>query len=371
MTDAATAEANDFKEERLDIMISRLDQFDVVAFQETWLVLDNGRKARLVAAAKQAGYPYFVRSECRGRLNDGMLLILSRHPITDSKELTFSQGKGFDGMATKGVLWARIRLCDDPGCVLDLFTTHLQSGGGHDPTAAATGARGGDPEKYWARMSQLSELGAFVKRQMAISAGRTGGAQPVGLVTGDFNVNGRTAYDDGTPTTGTGPYGVMLAKMDLPSADGQWQLDDLLLRNSSSNSSSSSSSSGSKSRSELPVTSTKRGFPAGSSKILGFDAEYGETLDYLFWVSRQNRGAISAAAAAAAATAATPGTAPAAAPAVTSATTRSMQITVEPGSSRVDPMRVAGHPFVALSDHFAVLTTLLCQPQPQRRRQQR
>ena len=88
ITDASTASNNDFKDERLEMLIERLDEYDILLLQEIWMTNSAGRKERLVSAARKRGFGYWLRSACRGSFVDGMLLILSRHPLVDSGEHT-------------------------------------------------------------------------------------------------------------------------------------------------------------------------------------------------------------------------------------------------------------------------------------------
>ena len=189
--DKATAAENDFKDERLTLLIDeQLDRFDIILFQESWAPLDGGRKRRLMAAARAKGFSYFIRSSCRGKIVDAMLLIMSRYPITDAEEMSYKAGAGQDAMSSKGVLWARVRLVRGShneamraaasSCDIDLFNTHLQSGGGR----TGVGSGWWDPMRprtaeYHARYAQLSELGAFVRAKMGqVGAGmgvRAGG----------------------------------------------------------------------------------------------------------------------------------------------------------------------------------------------------
>jgi len=74
LTDASTAGENDFKDERLELLVEKLDNYDVVLLQETWITNSAGRKERLVAAARKRGFGFWVRSACRGDLIDAMLV---------------------------------------------------------------------------------------------------------------------------------------------------------------------------------------------------------------------------------------------------------------------------------------------------------
>jgi hypothetical protein len=223
--DKATAAENDFKDERLTLLIDeQLDRFDIILFQESWAPLDGGRKRRLMTAARAKGFSYFIRSSCRGKIVDAMLLIMSRYPITDAEEMSYVAGAGEDAMSSKGVLWARVRLVRGShneamraaasSCDIDLFNTHLQSGG------ARTGVGSGwwDPMRprtveYHARYEQLSELGAFVRAKMGqVGAGmgvRAGGN--ITLRAGDGRVRQRAKDKEAS----TRPPGVGLLMGDI------------------------------------------------------------------------------------------------------------------------------------------------------------
>ena len=70
---------NDWKNERLDLFIAtKLANYDILLLQEVWTPMNEGRKEKLMQAAQEQGFPYYVRSACLGKLTDAMLLILSR-----------------------------------------------------------------------------------------------------------------------------------------------------------------------------------------------------------------------------------------------------------------------------------------------------
>ena len=43
-------------------LVGRLSEFDLVLLQESWLILDLGRKKRLVDDAAALGFHYYVRA---------------------------------------------------------------------------------------------------------------------------------------------------------------------------------------------------------------------------------------------------------------------------------------------------------------------
>ena len=110
---------------------------------------------------------------------DAMLLILSRHPLVSTNEYTFSKAIGIDAYAAKGVLHARALLHGEEACAVDLYSTHLQAGGGDE------GSR--------VRSAQTIEVAKFIDAQR-----RGGGKILPAVVGGDFNINGRTSDQNGT-----------------------------------------------------------------------------------------------------------------------------------------------------------------------------
>lgn len=119
----------DFKDERLDLIISSvLPAYDVVCLQEIFTRF-NWRREKLIEAAKKLGYQYFSIPPDQPMkslyfVNSG-LLTLSKYPIADTSFLPFDHGSGVDRLAFKGILYSRLEI--DPGSFLNLFNVHLQS----------------------------------------------------------------------------------------------------------------------------------------------------------------------------------------------------------------------------------------------------
>ena len=152
LTDASTSGSNDFKEERLQLFIQRLDDYDVLLLQETWMVNSATRKERLVSAARSRGFRFWVRAACHGDAITAMLLILSRHPLTASDEHSYSARVGLEVLASKGALRARAWINGNSACAVDFYNTHLQAGEEEN---------GGDD----VRSKQTKELATFVSRE--------------------------------------------------------------------------------------------------------------------------------------------------------------------------------------------------------------
>jgi endonuclease/exonuclease/phosphatase family metal-dependent hydrolase len=288
-----TAAENDFKEERMQALIALLDAYDVLLLQEVWTPLSDGRKGRLIRAAEAKGFRFWVRSACCGRPVDAMLLIMSRHPITDSGEFVFPGGVSNDMMASKGVLWARVKPSSASGRAIDMFTTHLQSGS--DPE-----------EKMTERRRQVSQLGDFVREKIETqAAGEEGGA----LIAGDFNVHGRTSMMNGTISE---PYGAMITNLAMNTESGL-QLTDLILHDQPASQ-----------RGELQITE-----PIWPKRLLEYNTsrDGGKALDYMFLVTQLGAREGSAGLG---------------------------YFSPINGTCVVDPMAArSGEPFVTISDHFA------------------
>jgi len=136
--------------------------------------------------AKISYGPYYVLGPDCNSINlfkqDSGLMILSRFPVIAASAFSFSQMKGSDRLANKGVLYARIKTGPGENDYIHFFTTHLQS---HDY-----------PE---ARLSNLKELLSFVfniivedlKQNRSGSSGNLKGdfegINPV-IITGDINI---------------------------------------------------------------------------------------------------------------------------------------------------------------------------------------
>eukprot|EP00760_Papus_ankaliazontas_P014200 PhM_4_TR15977/c0_g1_i1/m.97965/K09680/coaW; type II pantothenate kinase len=140
-----------YKWERMNLFLDEhIEKYDIVALQEIFSspILPSFasplcRQHQLVAKAQQKGFEYSVRCQSpsyaqmaiKGKWTDSGLVILSRHKIVDSGTRPFTnQGSHIDRGATKGVMYARIRLpCTQTHVIV--FNCHLQAT--HTTTSAA------------------------------------------------------------------------------------------------------------------------------------------------------------------------------------------------------------------------------------------
>ncbi|TMW67180.1 hypothetical protein Poli38472_012296 [Pythium oligandrum] len=165
--------SGDHKDLRTSLLLRKIRDFDIVILQEMFEV--GIRQRHFVRAAYDLGFKYHAGSvwpRLTDRfLIDGGLLILSRYPIVERGQHSFSLGSGSDGVCSKGVLYARVQLSPDLADSLHVFTTHTQAGD--------------RLKEYSIRAAQLKELQQFVAKTI-----REDPYAPL-LITGDFNLDAR------------------------------------------------------------------------------------------------------------------------------------------------------------------------------------
>ena len=122
--------------------------------------------------------PYYVLGPKSSALSrNGGLLILSKFPVILTSAFVFEKGAGFDALASKGALYARIKTESSEGDYVHVFNTHLQA---HN-----------SQEDKEARTSQVKELFQFIENCITydinnpLSEDYDG--KPV-IIMGDFNI---------------------------------------------------------------------------------------------------------------------------------------------------------------------------------------
>jgi len=169
--------------ERSTAFLEHVPSYDVLALQEVWdpryKTLERfaaQNNIHVVGSSAPAPTSYFSL-----RLFGGGLMIMSKHPIVDTREVMFDQGSHSDKFVTKGVLYAKIKVGSS---FVHIFNTHLQASYGYEfdfnnnPFTAI-------------RHRQLKKLAEFVKQVTSNDN------YPI-MLAGDFNVNARAAPDDGS-----------------------------------------------------------------------------------------------------------------------------------------------------------------------------
>ncbi|GJD07298.1 Sphingomyelinase [Galdieria sulphuraria] len=198
----------DFKDERLSLLLKRIGYLDIVCFQELFDAFCNRREA-FIEASKLLGFQYecFLPRNCfriPPRIIDGGVTILSKFPILYTNYIHYRHCvySTVDSFVGKGCLYARISLT--PTCYtqkssedynknskkemrieraqyLHVFSSHMQAGD-----------RIGYPhESYHARIriGQLEEMRDFIHWNIVDDDG------PV-VITGDWNINARTSMEN-------------------------------------------------------------------------------------------------------------------------------------------------------------------------------
>jgi sphingomyelin phosphodiesterase len=119
---------SDYKDARIADFIEKIDNFDIICFQELFTTL-NDRKHKMIREGSKRGLKYYtapkVPSFFSKYLVDSGLLIISRYPIVDNDFYEYYINISGDSPTEKGVLYAKIEIKKD--VYLFLFNTHLQS----------------------------------------------------------------------------------------------------------------------------------------------------------------------------------------------------------------------------------------------------
>ena len=119
---------SDYKDARIADFIEKIDNFDIICFQELFTTL-NDRKHKMIREGSKRGLKYYtapkVPSFFSKYLVDSGLLIISRYPIVDNDFYEYYINISGDSPTEKGVLYAKIEVKKD--VYLFLFNTHLQS----------------------------------------------------------------------------------------------------------------------------------------------------------------------------------------------------------------------------------------------------
>lgn len=182
---------NDHKDDRLLDLLDILRGYDLTCFQELFWTAGPRKAAFLSRIAERYGLIYTASSPVPGisgllrfppKVIDAGLVIASRYPIVAADYHTYGRAvsTSIDYIVGKGVLYARVSLfAEQPQRFVHVFTTHMQANNGlhHAPFDKV-------------RALQLRELVDFVRRKTE--------DDPNGVVmlTGDFNVDARSAFDD-------------------------------------------------------------------------------------------------------------------------------------------------------------------------------
>jgi len=166
--------------ERTTLFLKHIPSFDIIGLQEVW----SPRYQQIESFAKQKGLHVVgsalapLKSMLGLRVFGGGLMIISKYPIEDSRELIFDKGVASDGFVRKGVIYAKVKVGSS---YVHVFNTHMQASYGyefaeHDPYSLI-------------RKKQIQQISAFIAK-IALDD-----HHPI-VIMGDFNVNAIRKVDD-------------------------------------------------------------------------------------------------------------------------------------------------------------------------------
>ncbi|CAK84271.1 unnamed protein product (macronuclear) [Paramecium tetraurelia] len=177
---------DDYKNERCELIIKELMNFDIVCLQEVFGFL-NSRKSILKHKAFKLGFTYQAVSPSpsffSSQMVDGGLVTLSRYPILSHEFKEFPYGILSDNLSNKGVLYTKILV---NGQMLHLFNTHLQ--------ASYVGKESNVRATVSTRIDQLYCFKKFVHSTLEQQQAQE---NDLILLVGDYNIDSR--YEQGYP----------------------------------------------------------------------------------------------------------------------------------------------------------------------------
>lgn len=104
---------DDFKQERLEDMVSAFKEFDILCLQELFDTFSH-RQFELISKLESVGFKYVSTSTKPGlfepKMIDGGITVVSKHPIVDSKFYDYGTMGQSDGLSKKGVLYCRVKV---------------------------------------------------------------------------------------------------------------------------------------------------------------------------------------------------------------------------------------------------------------------
>lgn len=186
---------NDYKNERLELLVNKISEFDIICFQEIFHNYTYRRKA-LCDSAKFSGFiyqgippdqPFFSK-----HMVGSGLLTLSKYPIIKKIFFPFGFNSGVDGLSYKGVLYTKILVGADPRRhrmkFMHLFNIHTQSSYSHTYEK-------GQHSNFKARLDQICEIRKTVNFCLSLHSNldkkNPENFSDTVLIAGDFNVNSR------------------------------------------------------------------------------------------------------------------------------------------------------------------------------------
>ncbi|EGC29213.1 hypothetical protein DICPUDRAFT_159232 [Dictyostelium purpureum] len=196
---------------------SILGQYDIICFQELFSAFSY-RQRRFIEKAKQQGFKYYSASPLPAYLKstflvDGGLVVLSKYPIVATDYFLYEQGVDSDMLASKGVLYTKIKvvpngLDSDDDNFIHLFTTHMQASYAPKVDKKTRKETSNPPpleqqpntinypnmKNDNIRIIQINQLREFI-------IAKTFRDKSTIFLAGDLNVDGRTSKDDPRDST--------------------------------------------------------------------------------------------------------------------------------------------------------------------------
>ena len=162
---------NEYIQQRSQLLSEKLDDYDIVCLNEAFH-FGSFTVKNFITSMRSRGFNYVVSSRpvklLSKRLIDSGVMILSKYPITETADITYSSGRSYDDFAAKGCVYAKIHVSESE--FVSVFATHLQASYG-----AVTDA------DFEVRASQLRAINKFMRAHANSSS-------PMFLL-GDMNID--------------------------------------------------------------------------------------------------------------------------------------------------------------------------------------
>ncbi len=112
-----------YKHYRKKFLLEKIIQNDIIGLTE----VSDKKIIKNYLKKTSKSHPYFYKSKNAKGLfkNNGGLLILSKFPIIQKKQIIFKSATGFDHLVQKGALFVRLKVSTDH--FIDVVLTHMQA----------------------------------------------------------------------------------------------------------------------------------------------------------------------------------------------------------------------------------------------------
>lgn len=183
----------DLKNERAALIKDAILHYDIVLFQELFPEYNNRRK-ELIEHAHNCHFKYVSvppapgwRSKMQGSLISSGLLTLSKFPVVITEFIEYKAKAGVDGLATKGVLYSKIKFPNHHHA--HVFNTHTQATYNVDYHPSNVS----DHKQFMARLRQIQEyrdaVDLCLNNHSRLFKDGPSEFKDIVILAGDFNVN--------------------------------------------------------------------------------------------------------------------------------------------------------------------------------------